>query len=100
TAEWLDMFWALNGATSTRRRTSARHSALVSVDLPAPLVVPTTISAPVVASRHSVVDATSRADPLLEGMLHLDHLGHGVGDVDHGLGRLARGEEDADVLRA
>src|SRR5690606_15522664 len=43
---WLDMFCALKGATRTPRRARARHSDATTVDLPEPLVVPTTITAP------------------------------------------------------
>ena len=46
TADWFDMFWALNGATRTPRRASERHSAVTTVDLPAPDDVPQTSSAP------------------------------------------------------
>ena len=42
TIELLDMFCALNGATRTPRRLSARHSPVVTTDLPASEVVPAT----------------------------------------------------------
>ena len=39
-----DMFWALNGTTSTPWRANHRHSAVTSQLLPAPDVQPSTIS--------------------------------------------------------
>ena len=50
TIELLDMFCALNGATFTPRRANARHSAVVTMVLPASDVVPATSSAAHAAS--------------------------------------------------
>src|SRR4051794_14324102 len=41
----------------------------------------------------SVVDSLERQHPLLERVLHLAHLGDGVGDVDELLGAVAAGED-------
>ena len=46
TIELLDMFCALNGATRSPRRTSARQSPVVTTVLPASDVVPSTIRLP------------------------------------------------------
>src|SRR5580692_9815976 len=50
TAELLDMFCALNGATRTPLRASRRHSPATTIDLPASELVPATSSAPVTKS--------------------------------------------------
>src|SRR4030088_2532552 len=46
TAELLDMFCALNGATRIPLRASRRHSPATTIDFPASEVVPATSSAP------------------------------------------------------
>src|SRR6185312_5556735 len=46
TAELLDMFCALNGATDRPLRANSRHSPATTIDLPASEVVPATSSAP------------------------------------------------------
>ena len=46
TIELFDMFCALNGATRTPRRASARHRPVVTTVLPASEVVPSTIRLP------------------------------------------------------
>ena len=46
TIELLDMFCALNGATRTPRRASARHRPVVTTVFPASEVVPSTIRLP------------------------------------------------------
>src|SRR5579875_3896129 len=53
TAELLDMFCALNGATLTPRRASSRHNPATTTDLPASEVVPATSSAPVTLVRRA-----------------------------------------------
>src|SRR4029450_6229867 len=46
TAELLDMFCALNGATRIPLRANSRHSPATTIDFPASDVVPATSSAP------------------------------------------------------
>src|SRR3979411_67393 len=46
TAELLDMFCALNGATLTPLRARSRHNPATTIDLPASELVPATSSAP------------------------------------------------------
>src|SRR4051794_17649532 len=55
TAELLDMFCALNGATLMPLRANSRHSPATTIDLPASDVVPATSSAPLIFLRRADV---------------------------------------------
>src|SRR5690242_4463733 len=57
TAELLDMFCALSGATRSPLRVSSRHRPATTIDLPASEVVPATSSAPLTSRQGQDVGA-------------------------------------------
>src|SRR5271170_7815391 len=69
TAELLDMFCALNGATRTPRRASRRHSPATTTDFPASELVPATSSDPLTFYRRA--DAKAPDTPGVRALLRL-----------------------------
>src|ERR1700752_1783445 len=88
TAELLDMFCALNGATRMPLRANSRHRPATTIDFPASDVVPATSSAPLIFSARA--DAKAPFSAACRGLLRLlagkvSQLGEDLGAVvgDH-----------------